>query len=73
MKKIKLGKLSLSTETLAPLTGEALDNVAGGQAAGAGAGAAATGLIGRPSQPPQCINSCFCPPPTLRCLDNNNR
>ncbi len=69
MKKIKQGKLSLSTETLAPLTGEALDNVAGGQAPGAGG--VATGLIGRPSQPPQCINSCFCPPQTLRCLDNN--
>ena len=32
MKKIKTNKLSLSTETLAPLTTDALDTVAGGNA-----------------------------------------
>jgi len=32
MKKIQTNKLALSTETLAPLTGAALDNVAGGNA-----------------------------------------
>jgi len=32
MKKIKTNKLSLSTETLAPLTGADLDAVAGGNA-----------------------------------------
>jgi len=63
MKKLKTNKLALSTETLAPLTGVALDQVAGGAA-----GAGTTGLT--QTQLPPC-GSCFCPPPSLRCLDGN--
>jgi len=56
MKKIKAGKLSLSTETLQPLQSDALDHVAGG--------ASVSGLT---PQITRITISVACPPPTLLC------
>jgi len=62
MKKLKTNKLALSTETLAPLTGAALDQVAGGAAQGGAQG----GLTTLQTQDGRC-GSCFCQPQTLVC------
>jgi hypothetical protein len=60
MKTIKKNKLSLSTETLAPLTGNDLDGVAGGN----GAGAAISQTV---SQITRTLLTVGCAPPTLAC------
>ncbi len=59
MKTIKKNKLSLSSETLAPLTGNDLDGVAGGNATG--------GLSGLVSRATQTLLTAGCPPFTLAC------